>query len=217
MCFFFKLNLRLIDCDNNHRKNNTNHNHRSKSFSSNVSCIETHIMPKIPNLLAFGKHCHNCGKWMQRRALRKDVACNFCDGKIFVRKCKQMQMCSRCVECDNIILDNFNYCECCGLETIRQLRITKARALSNLFPKNQTAPVSSASTIQPDKSQDLFEDFRVDNEELTLIEESLVTDDVSSDNEKKQESMLSVSSYFISLEEEEKEKISNGWQTPEET
>ncbi|KAK9869112.1 hypothetical protein WA026_002870 [Henosepilachna vigintioctopunctata] len=29
-------------------------------------------MLKIPNLLAFGKHCHNCGKWMQRRALRKD-------------------------------------------------------------------------------------------------------------------------------------------------
>ncbi|KAI8440685.1 hypothetical protein MSG28_009039 [Choristoneura fumiferana] len=135
-------------------------------------------MPKIPNLLAFGKHCHNCGEWMQRRALRKD--------------------------------DNFNYCKCCGLETIRQLRRTKARALSNLFPKQ-------TNTIQPNKSQDLFDDFEVDNEELTLIEESLVTDDVSLDNEKKQESMLSVSSDFISLEEEEKENISNGGQNPEET
>ncbi|XP_060808334.1 uncharacterized protein LOC106135877 [Amyelois transitella] len=148
---------------------------------------------------------------MQRRALRKDVTCNFCNDKIFARNCKQMQMCSRCVECDNIILDNFNYCECCGLETIRQLRRTKARALSNLFPKQ-------TNTIQPGicKSQDLFDDFQVDNEELTLIEQSL-TDDVSSDNEKKQESMLSASSDFISLEEEEKENISNGGQTTEET
>ncbi|CAG9569069.1 unnamed protein product [Danaus chrysippus] len=147
-------------------------------------------MPKIPNLLAFGKHCHNCGKWMERRALRKD--------------------------------DNFNYCECCGLERIRQLRITKARTLSNLFPKNQTAPVASvkslaASTIQPDNSQDLFDDdFWVNKEELTIFEKSLVTDDVSSDNEKKQKSMLSVCSDLISLEEEEKENISNGGQTPEE-
>ncbi|RVE43981.1 hypothetical protein evm_011365 [Chilo suppressalis] len=77
----------------------------------------------------------------KRRALRKDVACSFCNGKIFARNCKQIQMCSRCVECDNIIL--------------------------------------AASIIQPDKSQDLFDDFRVDNEELTLIEESLVTADVS--------------------------------------
>ncbi|RVE43605.1 hypothetical protein evm_011755 [Chilo suppressalis] len=138
----------------------------------------------MPNLLAFGKHCHNCGKWMQRRTLHKDVACSFCNGKIFARNCKQIQMCSRCVECDYIILDNFNYWECCGPETIMELRITKA--FSNLFqfPKNQTAPVASvkllaASTIQPDKSQGLFDDFRVDNEELTLIEESLVTGDVS--------------------------------------
>ncbi|XP_073954360.1 uncharacterized protein [Choristoneura fumiferana] len=147
---------------------------------------------------------------MQRRALRKDVTCNFCNEEIFARNCKQMKMCSRCVECDNIVLDNFNYCKCCGLETIRQLRRTKARALSNLFPKQ-------TNTIQPNKSQDLFDDFEVDNEELTLIEESLVTDDVSLDNEKKQESMLSVSSDFISLEEEEKENISNGGQNPEET
>ncbi|CAH0401931.1 unnamed protein product [Chilo suppressalis] len=42
-----------------------------------------------------------------------------------------------------------------------------------------------------------------------------MTDDVSSDNEKKQ--LLSVSSDFITLEEEEKENISNGGQTPEET
>ncbi|XP_074114282.1 uncharacterized protein LOC141537288 [Cotesia typhae] len=196
-------------------------------------------MPKIPNLRAFGKHCHNCGKWMERRALRKDVTCNFCNGRIFARDGKQKQMCSRCVECDNIILDNFNYCECCGLEAIRQLRITKARTLLNLFPKNLTAPVASvkslaastiqpltapvasvkslaASTIQPDNSQDLFDDdFWVDNEELTIVEKSLVTDDVSSDNEKKQKSMLSVCSDFISLEEEEKENISNGGQTPE--
>ncbi|KAK9892411.1 hypothetical protein WA026_019862 [Henosepilachna vigintioctopunctata] len=116
-----------------------------------------------------------------------------------------MQMCSRCVECDNIILDNFNYCECCGLETIRQLRIIKARTLSNLFPKNQTAPAAS---------QNLFDDFQVDNKQLTLIEDSLMTDDVSSDIEKKQ--LLSVSSDFISLEEE-KENMSNGGQTPEET
>ena len=65
-----------------------------------------------------------------------------------------------------IFADNFNYCECCGLETIRQLRITKARALSNEFQKNQTALAASlkspaASTIQPDKSQDLFYDFQV--------------------------------------------------------
>ncbi|CAG9562240.1 unnamed protein product [Danaus chrysippus] len=58
--------------------------------------------------------------------------------------------------------------------------------------------------------------YSVDNEELTLVEKSLVTDDVSSDNEKKQKSMLSVCSDFISLEEEEKENISNGGQTPEE-
>ncbi|KAK9873921.1 hypothetical protein WA026_002275 [Henosepilachna vigintioctopunctata] len=100
-----------------------------------------------------------------------------------------MQMCSRCVEWDNIILDNFNCCECCGLETIGQLRITKARALSNLFPKNQTARAAS---------QNLFDDFRVDNEhQLTLIKDSLMTDDVSLDNEKKQ--LLSVSSDFFSL------------------
>ncbi|XP_028168681.1 uncharacterized protein LOC114358820 [Ostrinia furnacalis] len=162
--------------------------------------------------------------WMKRRALRKDVTCNFCNGKIFVRNCKQMQMCSRCVECDNIILDNFNYCECCGLETIRQLRINKARALSNLFHKKQKA--ASAA------SQDFFDDFQVDNEELTLIEDSLMIDDASSDNKKKQllsvssddassdnkeKQLLSVSSDFISLEEEEKENISNGGQTPEKT
>ncbi|GBP90826.1 hypothetical protein EVAR_66009_1 [Eumeta japonica] len=100
-------------------------------------------------------------------------------------------------------------------------KYTKARTLSNLFPKNQTAPARShkslaaSTTIQPDKSQDLFDDFQVDNEELTLIEDSLMTGDVSSDNEKKQ--LLSVSSDFISLEEEEKEIISNGGQTPEET
>ncbi|XP_063834965.1 uncharacterized protein LOC135084150 [Ostrinia nubilalis] len=133
-------------------------------------------------------------------------------------------MCSRCVECDNIILDNFNYCECCGLERIRQLRINKARALSNLFPKKQKA--ASAA------SQDLFDDFQVDNEELTLIEDSLMIDDASSDNKKKQQlsvssddassnnkekQLLSVSSDFISLEEEEKENISNGGQTPKKT
>ncbi|XP_047031074.1 uncharacterized protein LOC124638220 isoform X1 [Helicoverpa zea] len=116
--------IRLADCDKNHRKKNNNHNLKVEvlvqmSFScSNVIVIYfvwiTHTMPKIPNLRAFGKHCHNCGKWMERRALRKDVTCNFCNGKIFARDGKQKQMCSRCVECDNIILDNFNYCECCG-------------------------------------------------------------------------------------------------------
>ncbi|KAK9884656.1 hypothetical protein WA026_007499 [Henosepilachna vigintioctopunctata] len=93
----------------------------------------------------------------------------------------------------SILVDNFNYCECCGLETIRQLRITKGRTLSNLFPKNKTAPAAS---------QNLFDDFQVDNEQLTLIEDSLMTDDVSSDKEKKQ--LISVSRDFISLEEEEK-------------
>ncbi|GBP91765.1 hypothetical protein EVAR_33155_1 [Eumeta japonica] len=146
---------------------------------------------RSPDLLALGKHCHNCGKWMQRRALRKD--------------------------------DNFNYCECCGLETIRQLRINKARALSNLFRKKQKA----ASVA----SQDLFDDFQVHNEELMLIEDSLMIDDASSDNKKKQllsvssddassdkeKQLLSVSSDFISLEEQEKENILNGGQTPEET
>ncbi|KAK9877100.1 hypothetical protein WA026_016845 [Henosepilachna vigintioctopunctata] len=92
-----------------------------------------------------------------------------------------------------ILVDNFNYCECCGLETIRQLRITKARTLSNLFPKNQTAPAAS---------QNSFDDFQVENEQLTLIEDSLITDDVSSDNEKKQ--LLSVSSDFFSLEKSRK-------------
>ncbi|CAG9571806.1 unnamed protein product [Danaus chrysippus] len=131
-------------------------------------------------------------------------------------------MCSRCVECDNIILDNFNYCECCGLETIRQLRITRARTLSNLFPKNQTAPVASvkslaASTIQPDNSQDLFDDdFWVDNEELTIVEKSLVTDDVSSDNEKNKNQCCQSAVILFLLEEEEKENVSNGGQTPEE-
>ncbi|GBP55934.1 ATP-dependent DNA helicase PIF1 [Eumeta japonica] len=129
---------------------------------------------------------------MQRRALRKD--------------------------------DNFNYCECCGLETIRQLRINKARALSILFRKKQKA--ASAA------SQDLFDDFQVHNEELMLIEDSLMIDDASSDNKKKQllsvssddassdnkgKQLLSVSSDFISLEEQEKENILNGGQTPEET
>ncbi|KAK9892577.1 hypothetical protein WA026_020958 [Henosepilachna vigintioctopunctata] len=117
-----------------------------------------------------------------------------------------MQMCSRCVECDSIILDKFNYCECCGRDSIRQLRITKARTLSTFFPKNHTASAAS---------QNLFDDFQVDNQLSTPIEDSLMTDDVSSDNEKKQ--LLSVSSDFISLEEEEKENISNGGQTSEET
>ncbi|XP_028174075.1 uncharacterized protein LOC114362753 [Ostrinia furnacalis] len=106
----------------------------------------------------------------------------------------------------------------------QQLRINKARALSNLFPKKQKA--ASAA------SQDLFDDFQVDNEELTLIEDSLMIDDASSDNKKKQQlsvssddassnnkekQLLSVSSDFISLEEEEKENISNGGQTPKKT
>ncbi|CAG9575006.1 unnamed protein product [Danaus chrysippus] len=58
--------------------------------------------------------------------------------------------------------------------------------------------------------------YSVDNEELTIVEKSLVTDDVSSDNKKKQKSMLSVCSDFISLKEEEKENISNDRQTPQE-
>ncbi|KAK9871163.1 hypothetical protein WA026_011445 [Henosepilachna vigintioctopunctata] len=102
-----------------------------------------------------------------------------------------------------ILQDNFHYCECCGLETIRQLRITKTRTLPNLFPKNQTAPAAF---------QSLFDDFQVENEQLTLIEDSLMTDDVSSDNEKKQ--LLSASSDFISLDEEEKKNISNGGRPP---
>lgn len=59
-----------------------------------------------------------------------------------------------------ILADNFNYCECCGLETNRQLRITKARALSSLFPKKQTAPdadVKAASAILTES--DLSQDF----------------------------------------------------------
>ncbi|KAK9875957.1 hypothetical protein WA026_011059 [Henosepilachna vigintioctopunctata] len=129
-------------------------------------------MHKIPDLLAFGKHCHNCGKWMQRSALRKD--------------------------------DNFNYCECCRLEAIRQLRITKARTLSNLFPKTQTAP---------DASQNLFDGFQVDNEQLTLIKDSLMTDDVSSDNEKKSCYQSEVILFF----RRRGERKHNGGQTSEET
>ncbi|CAG9571475.1 unnamed protein product [Danaus chrysippus] len=56
----------------------------------------------------------------------------------------------------------------------------------------------------------------VDNQELMIVKKLLETDDVSSDNKKKQKSMLSVCSDFISLKEEEKENISNDRHTPEE-
>ncbi|CAG9571481.1 unnamed protein product [Danaus chrysippus] len=58
--------------------------------------------------------------------------------------------------------------------------------------------------------------YSVDNEELMIVKKLLETDDVSSDNEKKQKSMLSVCGDLISLKEEEKENISNDRHTPEE-
>ncbi|KAL1487727.1 hypothetical protein ABEB36_015633 [Hypothenemus hampei] len=108
------------------------------------------------------------------------VICNFCQEKIFARNSKHRQLCSRCIECDNIILDNFNHCECCGLETERKIRINKAKKLQEKFKSQflKTIETSSKtitdSSITFENSQNLFDDFQITYEELEKLEKSLV-------------------------------------------
>ncbi|XP_047033772.1 uncharacterized protein LOC124640153 isoform X1 [Helicoverpa zea] len=83
-------------------------------FGLHTSCRKSRISVHLVNIVTIVESGWSEGLFVKMVCSILVVTCNFCNGKIFARDGKQKQMCSRCVECDNIILDNFNYCECCG-------------------------------------------------------------------------------------------------------
>ncbi|AFV50440.1 hypothetical protein [Heliothis virescens ascovirus 3g] len=74
-------------------------------------------MPRIRASPRMGKHCHNCGYFMKRRALQKNSNCNDCKEQIYARRpqiASEALLVTRCVECDALMLNIFNFCEICG-------------------------------------------------------------------------------------------------------